>query len=86
MGLDTVELVMEFEEEFAIVIPNAAAERIVTLRDAVDFIAAELARAGREADRDDIFSRVRRLTAEKANLDPSQIGLDDSFVEGLGLN
>jgi acyl carrier protein len=31
MGLDTVELVMEFEEEFDIEIPNTAAENMVTV-------------------------------------------------------
>jgi acyl carrier protein len=37
-SLDTVELVMAFEEEFGIEIPDEAAEKIVTVKDAVDFI------------------------------------------------
>ena len=37
-SLDTVELVMAFEEEFGIEIPDDAAEKIVTVNDAVSFI------------------------------------------------
>ena len=37
-SLDTVELIMEFEEEFGIEIPDDAAETILTVADAVKFI------------------------------------------------
>jgi acyl carrier protein len=37
-SLDTVELVMAFEEEFGVEIPDTAAEKILTVKDAIDFI------------------------------------------------
>ena len=37
-SLDTVELVMAFEEEFGCEIPDDAAEKIVTVKDAVTFL------------------------------------------------
>ena len=37
-SLDTVELVMAFEEKFNIEIPDDAAETILTVKDAIDFI------------------------------------------------
>ena len=37
-SLDTVELVMAFEEEFGIEIPDDAAETILTVADAVKFL------------------------------------------------
>ena len=37
-SLDTVELVMAFEEEFGCEIPDDAAEKIVTVKDATSFI------------------------------------------------
>jgi len=37
-SLDTVELVMAFEEEFGCEIPDDAAEKILTIKDAVVFI------------------------------------------------
>ena len=39
-SLDTVELVIAFEEEFEIEIPDDAAEKIQTIKDAIDFIEA----------------------------------------------
>lgn len=42
-SLDTVELVMAFEEEFDVVIPDDAAEKIQTVGDAVSFIQKEAA-------------------------------------------
>ncbi|MGE4351432.1 MAG: acyl carrier protein [Bdellovibrionales bacterium] len=42
-SLDTVELVMAFEEEFSVEIPDDAAEKIVTVKDAVDFITSKQA-------------------------------------------
>lgn len=37
-SLDTVELVMAFEEEFSVEIPDDAAEKILTVQDAIDYI------------------------------------------------
>lgn len=37
-SLDTVELVMALEEEFGCEIPDDAAEKIMTVKDAVDYI------------------------------------------------
>jgi len=42
-SLDTVELVMAFEEEFGIEIPDDAAEKITTVKEAIDYIAAKQA-------------------------------------------
>ncbi len=39
-SLDTVEMVMAFEEEFGVEIPDDAAEKITTVQDAVTFIEA----------------------------------------------
>lgn len=40
-SLDIVELIMAFEEEFNIEIPDEAAERIKTVKDAVEYIDKE---------------------------------------------
>jgi acyl carrier protein len=41
-SLDTVELVMAFEEAFGIQIPDEAAEKIAKVQDAVDYIKSKL--------------------------------------------
>ncbi len=40
-SLDTVELVMAFEEEFGCEIPDDAAEKILSVKDAIDFIQSQ---------------------------------------------
>ncbi|MDX8396364.1 MAG: acyl carrier protein [Mariprofundaceae bacterium] len=40
-SLDTVELVMAFEEEFGIEIPDDDAEKIQSVQNAIDYIAAK---------------------------------------------
>ena len=37
-SLDTVELVMAFEEEFGCEIPDDAAEKILTVKDAIEYL------------------------------------------------
>ncbi|HBL73339.1 MAG TPA: acyl carrier protein [Bacteroidales bacterium] len=44
-SLDTVELIMEFEKEFGLAIPDDQAEKISTVGDAISFIEAKLAEA-----------------------------------------
>ncbi len=41
-SLDTVELVMAFEEAFEIEIPDEDAEKIATVKDAIDYIKAHV--------------------------------------------
>ena len=42
-SLDTVELVMAFEEAFGVEIPDDAAEKITTVKDAIDYIEGQKA-------------------------------------------
>ena len=41
-SLDTIELVMAFEEAFGIEIPDEAAEKIKAVKDAVDYVEAHI--------------------------------------------
>lgn len=41
-SLDTVELIMEFEKEFGITIPDEDAEKISTVGDAIEYIQAHV--------------------------------------------
>jgi acyl carrier protein len=84
MGLDTVELVLGFEEEFDIEISNEAAERIVSVRDVRDLVLSEYQRLGRTHDPDDIFRRIVRVTAECLGVRAERITLETEFVRDLG--
>ena len=61
-SLDTVELVMAFEEEFGVEIPDDAAETILTVGDAVKFLEknGRLSHARRSASRHRAGPRTRR--------------------------
>ena len=41
-SLDVVELVMAFEEEFGVEIPDEAAEKIATVKNAVEYLSANV--------------------------------------------
>ena len=41
-SLDTVELIMKFEDEFNMEIPEAEAEKLRTVKDAVDYITSRI--------------------------------------------
>lgn len=47
-SLDTVELVMEFEDEFETSIPDDEAEKIQTVGQAIDFIKQHVDKAGEQ--------------------------------------
>lgn len=42
-SLDTVELIMEFEKEFEVSIPDEDAEKITTVGDAIDYLSEKSA-------------------------------------------
>ncbi|MCX7337972.1 MAG: acyl carrier protein [Alphaproteobacteria bacterium] len=42
-SLDQVELVMKFEDEFGCEIPDEAAEKLTTIKSAIDYVEAHLA-------------------------------------------
>ncbi len=44
-SLDTVEMVMAFEEEFSIEIPDEDAEQIKTVKDSIDYISKKAGKA-----------------------------------------
>lgn len=66
MGLDTVELVMDLEDEFGISIPDEEAERIQTVGQTVDYIVSVL--AGRSCPALGICPSARQFYALRRGL------------------
>ncbi len=81
MGLDTVELVMAFEEAFDVEIPDDAAENIVTMRDVIDYVYAHIDQT--KWTRDQVREQVRAITSDHLIVDPN-FSDDASFIDDLG--
>ena len=80
-SLDTVELVMAFEEEFGVEIPDDAAETILTVGDAVKFIEKNAKAERRSPDAD--AGRARRICAASAS--EGTRAMRRVVVTGLGM-
>lgn len=74
MGLDTVELVMAFEETFEITIPDDAAEQIVTVRDAIDYIYSRVQHSDSQVCRTQrAFYRLRRTLQNELGVERTSV-------------
>ena len=74
-SLDTVELVMEFEDEFELSIPDEEAEKIQTVGQAIDYIKEHSEQVSRFVDCQicDLRLRNRRLQIANRTIGKSQI-------------
>lgn len=82
MGLDTVELIMAFEEEFGIAIPDADTSELTTPRQVTDYVMSKL--AGERITREQVAAAVRRVIEEQtATYDFTE---DSHFVRDLHLD
>ena len=89
MGLDTVELVIAWEKEFGINIPNDVSATLETPGKAIDWISDTLnAQSGGQSaetwTRDRVREAVRRLTKDQSGLE--EFSDDDEFVRDMGLD
>ena len=70
MGRDAVELVMAFEEEFGVAIPDSAAGKMRSVGDVASFVWQAKRDAGHEtADVEEIIERIRAVTADQLGVD-----------------
>jgi acyl carrier protein len=83
MGLDTVELVMAVEKEFELEIPDAAAEKMLTVGDLHAFLVSEIKRLGRIADDAAVFERMRAIIVRQLGVEPSEVVQGARFVKDL---
>jgi acyl carrier protein len=86
MGLDSVELVMEFEAEFDIRIPDEAAAKMVSIGDVTDWIHAHLISLGRPRPRPDVFERVCVVTCEQCGTTRAVLTESTEFIRDLGID
>ncbi len=85
MGLESVEMVMAFEAEFEIRIPEKDSEQMLTPRLTADGIVKLLRIENRHIEREKIEESIRRITIEVLCIDDGIYDLDANYVKDLGL-
>ncbi len=86
MGLDTVELVMTWERDFSLSIPNDIAATLTTPEVAANTIGALLSEAGRPMDPEELHRIIKQATLEVSGLREHQYRRDGRFVQDFGLD
>ena len=83
MGLDSVELVMRFEEEFSFRIPDSDAAQITTPGKMLDYIIQELRARGENPDEQDLWMKVKNIVVDQLGVKPEEVTRSARFVEDL---
>jgi acyl carrier protein len=86
MGLDSVEIVMMFEEHFEIEITDQEATTLSTVGEMRDLICKKLLVKKHRANPDLILKEIIDLTANYAAIDIKKIGVDSDFVTDLKID
>ena len=82
VGLDSVELVMEFEEVFGINIPDDVAERMLTIGDVAVFMTRMTAAPIKPID-PDVLRRVIDIVCDQLGVAPEGLSPATRFVKDL---
>jgi acyl carrier protein len=86
MGLDSIEIILEIEDEFDLAIPDEDAEGLRTVGEIIDYVEHRLRERGDvvPAGKRDVPERVVRIVAESLRIDPLEIRRDSRLAEDLG--
>lgn len=86
MGLDTVELIMDIEDEFEIEISNEAAPNLATVGDFYLFILNGVAARGVAFDERDIWDRLKHIFVDRFGIPEQHVLPSAHIVYDLGLD
>ncbi len=86
MGLETVELVVSWENAFAIAIPNSVAATLITPEAAAAAIERLLINEGRFLARSEIDHVIMQTTLEISGMKEMDYRVDGRFVQDFGLD
>lgn len=85
MGLDTVELVLQLEDEFCIEIPDRDVQDLVTVDDLGTYLVARTSGLKTESSYDYAISRITTILIRDFDVDRTIIHPTSRIVKDLGL-
>lgn len=84
MGMDSVELVLEIEEEFGVLIPDEDAEKMLTVGEVYDWLRVKLSCADAvDCLTRQVFYKLRRALVQNYSLDKAAIKPDTRLTDLL---
>jgi phosphopantetheine binding protein len=85
MGLDSVELVMRFEKEFGIAIPDEIVTDLTTPRKVTDYVFFQLTFNGQKGwTREKVARMVREIVIDETGV--TNFTEDSRFVQDMGID
>ncbi|MCY7377030.1 MAG: hypothetical protein LH472_13810 [Pyrinomonadaceae bacterium] len=85
MGLDLVEMIIRIEEEFEIIIPDEAAETMITPRNVIDFLMSQ-SKVSQKWSRDYVSITVWQILEDETGIKRENFNEDSRFVQDMGLD
>ncbi|HEX8287023.1 MAG TPA: hypothetical protein VF556_03455 [Pyrinomonadaceae bacterium] len=86
MGLDLVELVMRFEEEFETDIPDQAAGTLFTAGDTIDYLMTKPEVRNKYLTREAVARKVWLIIEDEIGIDVSEYNEKSRFIEDMHID
>lgn len=83
MGLDSVEFVLQVEEEFGIIIDDGDAERFRIVKDIVDYILKKKYPQQEDEFRHEVFNKMKNMIHNFVGIKEEHIKLESNFISDL---
>lgn len=86
MGLDLVELIMRFEEEFETEISDQVAATLFTPRDIIDYLYNRPEIRNKGQTRESITAKVWLIIEDEIGIDPDEFHEDSRFIADMNID
>jgi hypothetical protein len=86
MGLDLVELMMRFEEEFETEIPDQVASTLLTPKNVIDYLITKSEIKNKAMTRENVAQKVWLIIEDEIGIDISKYDENSQFVNDMHID
>ena len=86
MGLDLVELVMRFEEEFETEIPDQIAAQLFTPKDVINYLMSQPEIRNKGMTKENVAMKVWVIIEDEIGIDGSKYNENSRFIEDMNID